>query len=173
MGHHSKLLIFTLAGLFLLVIITWRMALAPTLQLQKDINQLKNKINQLESAPSTIFNLENALKTIESKVGSISGKGEENDLIDIVSPYLKKNKNVTLYEIFPTHQVENDNYLIETDRFEFQGDYRQLTSFLHELEQQAGIGRIVSTRFFLMKDQSTRQKQLRLMIYLQRFYKKK
>ncbi len=171
MKNHKRRFYIIIFSFLLIVSISWRMAITPSIQLYKSVNQQENQIEILETAPQQIALTEKKLERINQQIGTAAIDIKQENIVNEISLYIKNNDDVELCLLTPIHKQQKENFWINTYKLELQGSFTNLVQLLNYFEDKNSIGKIASTDFFLKKDNKSGTQHLRMQLYIQSFTK--
>ena len=167
--HRFYLLII---GFVFFLIISWKLALKNIFVLNNECKTINEQLLAAENAPEQILKYQKQLQIIESRIGKniTLNKNINQLLLEKVSRYCKKN-NIRFYELPQAHTIQDDIFIIETNKVVLEGSYTKLLKLLYQLETEKCYGKIISANFESEIDLRTNRIQLYLTIYLQNIIK--
>jgi len=163
-----------LCGLILVfMIVAWKLAIKKTVDLNKSNNEITGKLENIEDAPIRI----NLLDKKHDELNQLIGKSINLDsdlhkqLLERVGNYCK-NYKITLREFPALHEVDQQDFIIETSNFKMEGGYIKILKLLKLLETEYKIGKVVSVDFYSERNAKTKTKALFARFYIQNIKKK-
>lgn len=161
MALAGALLLFLLAG--------YRLSFGKTIALRREIAEKEKKIAWLRDKEKEIPFLKSKMALVEK----VYAAGDSTSLRDKLTAFISDfavNNRCTVTEI-PKHSTfRNGNISVETNMFTIEGRFSDLLSLEYEVESRFRIlARIMSARFFSVKDLQTKHKNLYLTIITQSF----
>ena len=166
----GRLYIITISLLFI-SLVSWRMAIKPSIELYRLINHQKEQIIILETAPQQIALMKKKLEQVDRQIGASVIDIKQENIVNELSLYIRNNDNVELCLLAPVHKQKKESYWVNTYELELQGGFTNLVQLLNYFENQRSIGKISSTDFFLIKDNQSGLQKLRMKVYVQSFTK--
>ncbi|MCT4603988.1 MAG: hypothetical protein N4A59_13950 [Marinifilum sp.] len=153
-------------GILLVFLMVYSLTISNTIDLSKQVKQLKSQVEKLGDAPLQVQILKKRLGEIEERIGNHSGTITQEEIFNELSVYCKKN-GLTMREFPVPHELLKDDYLLQTHQVEIEGSFRRLVKLIYFLEQETYLGKVAATKFLLKKDKRTREEYLSLSVYLQ------
>ena len=159
-------------GLLVFAVLIYLAAIQPTLELRSANKQLEAQLNLAKTAPADIKTFEMKSRAWENqinrnpKVDSIAAK----TLVEAMSGFCEQNK-LLLKEYPGVFTEENNDFVIETNLLNIEGNYTNIIKLAYFLEYEEQLGRIASLRFETVQDRRTRRISLEAALYLQNIKK--
>ncbi len=164
---YKKRFIRLIIGAVLLIWVSFKFAIMPSVELKQNLNQLKVQLKSIENAPYKLQTINKRLTDIEKQIGDVSGtEGSGGYLIDKVGEFCKRNRLV-LNEIPEKHTFNKDEFKIETYKLVIQGSFINLVKLLHEVETKPVAGKVRSVTFESEYDLREKRKYLYGNFYIQ------
>lgn len=158
-----------LLGLTILfAILTYKIAIKKTIDLQAENKQIENRLKQIEDAPYLLANYKNTLENLNNQLGYVGSKDKlsQDKILDIVESFCSQN-NSFLSEYSKTILNNNKAFNIETNVIEIDGKYTDIVKLIYELEYKKNISKVNGVFFKKEKNRTTRKMRLTATIYLQ------
>lgn len=157
-----------LIGFILIMIFGYKLSFYMTFELRSEIKQKEEKLTWLKDR-------EKELPFIRSKMALIE-EAYTNDSISIrdkLTAYISdfaENSGSVVTEIPEYSEYRNANLNIQTNVFTIKGQFNELVRLIYELESKFKVtAKIMSARFFSIKDMQTKRKNLYLTLVTQSF----
>ena len=164
---HKQKFRYLLFGTGILMLFIYILALKPTIELKKKYRTIKQNIETSSDAPQKIVMLENQLLNFRFLFNNQEeGTGNHEKIHEFISLYCQK-RGITFSGYPPLHTYNEQNYVIETNIIELEGDYIPLLKLLYEVEKNMNYGKVVSVQFISNTNLRTKTKKLGLKIYIQ------
>lgn len=171
-GKYKKRLIVLVIATIFVVGLAWNAAFYHTIKLWQEDRQLEQQLSSIDQVPFQVARLTEQLKQLDRVIGNSYGEIGQQEIVEEISKYIAKNPRLALCSLPPEHNANNKNYRIKTYTIELEGSFESLVKFLHYFEKQRSIGKFASASFFVINDQTTKRKELRLKIFIQTFDKR-
>jgi len=157
-----------LLGIPLLLLLSWKLSISRTAELQKEYTQLKSNQLRYSNPDRTILALEQELASIR-EADQYDPALLDQQLMEEVSrkagPYRIR------LEAFPeSHSFRSNNYQVQTFRLRFSGRYSNLLKFIHYAEHEINSCKMVSVAFDRKVHRKTGEK-LYADLYFQSLFK--
>lgn len=153
-------------GLFLFIF--HKLAFSKTLQLKNEINGKEQKIEWLKEKEKDLPFLKSKMDLIE-KAYNNDTTSVRDKLTASISEFAEGNE-CTVTEIPSSSSYLKDNLLIQTNTFTIKGKFHDLLRLVYKMETEYNISaKIMSARFFSIKDFQSKRKFLYLTLITQSF----
>lgn len=158
-----------LAGFFLFLVIAYQLSFSETLQNKHDINEKNSKISWLKEKEKEIPLIKSKMELVEKAYTEGDSSSVRDKLTAFISDF-SENNNCTVTEIPISSLYTNGNVKIESNSFTIKGNFNSLLKLQYAIEQEFKFSaKIMSTRFFSIKENQTKRKNLYLTIITQSF----
>jgi len=136
--------------------------------LLKENKILSKQLLVLDSAPKELAENKIKLSSMNKNLGYVGSADEMSKefILDFVSHYTDTS-TVFLKSMPRTLVFDKNGYQLETNILELQGDFKQLTQLIYQIEYEYKISKIASVNYQLKTDLYTKRKDLILTLYLQ------
>ncbi|TKG88110.1 hypothetical protein EYV94_27640 [Puteibacter caeruleilacunae] len=171
-GKHTKQFILVATGIVVLILFALNSAIVPTVKTWKNVKHLREQSETLVSAPTQIAHISQQVEQANGVIGKTSSNIGQEEIVEAISSYIKKKKNIELCSIPPSHIIQNKDYITSTYTIELQGKFHELVKFLYAFEKERTLGKFSAASFFIKTDHRTQKKYLRLRIYIETFREK-
>lgn len=131
----------------------YKLAISRTLKLRSECARIENNLSRSSNLPNQFDEINFQLQELQSVIGENARDGEDvrQNLLEVSSGYCQENK-IKLMEI-PIASITNTNgYQVLTNQVILQGDFKALLGFIHRMEHEWHIARVMSAKFHLEKD---------------------
>lgn len=156
----SVFVLFLIAG--------YRISFRKTFELRGEISEKEKKIEWMKEKEKEIPFLKAKMEMIET-ADSGDSSSIRAKLTSYISDYAELNSCIVT-EIPVFSNYKNNHLNIQTNRFTVKGSFHALLPLLHELETKYDLStRVVSAKFYSLKDMQTKRKQLYLNLITQSF----
>jgi hypothetical protein len=140
------------------------------------MSEIKSKENKLQ----WLKEKEKELPALKSKMAEFEKAYSKNDSMAVrdkltayISDFAEKN-SCLVTDIPHNSSFKNDKLNIQTNTFTIKGNFHTLLALLHKLENDYKyVSKIMSARFFSVRDLQTKKKNLYLTLITQSFEQKK
>lgn len=166
MSNTTKLYGFV-GGLFILIVLAISFAIKPTLDLQSEISTLKDKLKINGNLDQEIEDLQATLKPLNDKENQIDWVDYNQYALSEITKSTSENK-VRIIQFQPTLSKDYEDYRANLFQIELEGSYIRLLKTLKQLEHNAELGEIISSKFYLHKERKTKKESVHVIVYLQR-----
>lgn len=165
---YKKKNLYLLGGTLFFLVVMYFYAFKKTFDLYSKNKELKGRIERAENAPENIQVLEKKLHYLNSRLNHylIDSTKSQERVLEVVSGFCFKN-HLTLKEFPQTDVLDQEDYLIETNRIVAEGDFINLIKLVYELEQKNKLGRLSSVKFDTYMDHKRKKQVLSVIIHLQ------
>lgn len=151
----------------LFFVVSWKLALKKTVDVHRQITEVENKLDQVESAPEQIAVVEKRLNYLNQMlVKESSGNAFQDRVLDEISSICRQ-KGLLLKQMPPMFRNVDNNYLVEIINVDVSGPFHRLLQLLYEIEQPQKNMNLISARFYVEENKRIKQKQLILSLYIQ------
>jgi len=163
-------LLFT--GIVLFFIVGYKFSFSDTFTMIKEIDEKQEKLKWLKEK-------EKELPALKSKMAEFERAYSKNDSMavrDKLTAYISdfaENNNCLVTEIPVNSSFKNDNLNVQTNTFTIKGNFNNLLLLLNRLENDYKyVAKIMSAKFYSIKDMQTKKKNLYLTMVTQSFEQK-
>ncbi|MBI5541222.1 MAG: hypothetical protein HY951_14245 [Bacteroidia bacterium] len=159
-------------GVVVMLFLSYYLSFRKTISSYSECQDYKSQLENIQTAPAEISNVEQQLATIERSVGMSPDTSTDFQkvLLEKVSSYCQQN-NVVLTEFPQTIYFSNQDFEVETNQVVVEGSFVKILTLVYNLEQKFRLGKIVSLRFASQKDYKTGATKLFATLYFQNFKK--
>lgn len=171
--NYNKKCYVLLGGLFLFFILGYQFSFSDTLQLKEDIAEKEKKLEWLKEKEKELPQLEAKLREFEASYSKADSLGVRDRLTAFISEFAEK--NMCLVTEIPTNSsFMGDKLKVQTNTFTVKGVYKNLLKLLYALEyEKKYLAKVMSARFYTVKELQGKSKQLYLTIITQSFEQEK
>lgn len=160
------------AGLFLFFVIGYKFSFSDTFTMMKEIDEKQEKLRWLKEKEKELP----ALKAKMAEFERAYSKSDSSAIRDKLTAYISdfaENNECLVTEIPVNSSFKNDNLNVQTNTFTVKGNFHNLLSLLYELENKYKyVAKIMSAKFYTIKDLQTKRKNLYLTMVTQSFEQK-
>lgn len=163
-------LLVVVAPLFLFL--SYQLAIKKTWDVRESCAQLESELKDLAQAPEDMNRLEMELKKLESWIG----QGQTDDqylqtkVLKIVNDYCYR-EGITVKEFSEPEITQEENYSVETTTIIVNGPFVKILNLAYAFEQKFRLGKLVSLRFEVEKNQRDKVNELIGTLYVRNIKK--
>lgn len=144
-----------------------------------DTFQLASEIGEKQAKLQWLKEKEKELPALKQKMAEFEKAYSKNDSIAVrdrltafISDFADHNQCLVT-EIPRNTSYKNDNLKVQTNTFTVKGGYHRLVTLVHQLETECRyLARIISVRFYTLRDLQKKKKDLYVTIVTQTFEQK-
>lgn len=159
-------------ALLLFFTLGYRLSFSDTFRLVDEIHTKETKLQWLKDKEKELP----ALKAKMAEFEKAYARGDSSSVRDKLTAYISDfaEKNNCLVTEIPQHSFfKNDKLRVQTNTFTIKGNFHSLLTLLHKMETDYKyVSRIMSARFFSVRDLQTKKKNLYLTLITQSFEQK-
>lgn len=160
------------AGLLLFLFIGYQFSFADTFTLAGDISTKEQKLRWLKEKEKELPALQAKMAEFERAYSKGDSTAVRDKLTAYISDFAEKN-NCLVTEIPVNSSFKNDNLNVQTNTFTIKGNFNNLLLLLNRLENDYKyVSKIMSARFFSVRDMQLKKKNLYLTMVTQSFEQK-
>ncbi|MBI5542199.1 MAG: hypothetical protein HY951_19235 [Bacteroidia bacterium] len=169
--YHKKVKLLAI-GVVVMLILSYYFSFRKTINSYSECQDYKDQLENIQTAPSEIADVEQQLASIERSVGMNPDTSTDFQkiLLEKISGYCQQNY-VVLREFPQTIYFNNQDFEVETNQVVVEGSFVKILTLVYNLEQKFRLGKIVSLRFATQKDYKTGSTKLYATLYFQNFKK--
>lgn len=158
-----------LIGLVAFFYLGYQFSFSDTFELKEQIREKEKKLEWLKEKEKELPQLEAKMKEFESSYSKADSMGVRDHLTAFISEFAEK--NACLVTEIPTNSsFKGDKLKVQTNTFTVKGEFKGLLKLLHQLEfEKKYLAKVMSVRFYSMKDMQSKRKNLYLTIITQSF----
>lgn len=162
-----------ICGLFLFFIIGYKISFSDTFTIKQEITLKEEKLKWLKEKQEEIPVLTAKMKEFERAYSKGDSTAVRDKLTAYISEFAEKN-NCLVTEIPVNSFFKNKNINVQTNIFTIKGNFSSLLSLLHKLEfDYKYVSKVMSAKFFTVRDQELKKRNLYLTLVTQAFEQKK
>lgn len=156
-------------GFIVFMIIAYKVSFKKTFEYKRVITEKEDKIIWLSEKEKEIPFLKAQMALVEKNYSSKDSTSIRDKLTAYISDFAENN-NCTVTEIPVSKDYTGNNLKVETNTFTIEGAFKDLLTLEHQLEEEFKvITKIMSIRFFSVKNNQTKRKHLSLSLITQSF----
>ncbi|MGE0567527.1 MAG: hypothetical protein AB7O73_06220 [Bacteroidia bacterium] len=169
---YNKKCLALLCGVILFLYFGYRFSFSDTFKIKEEIVEKEKKLEWLKAKEKELPIIKSKLAEIE-KAGSVKDSIAVRDKLTAFISEFAEEHGCLVTEIPTLNSYKGDKLEIETNTFTIKGDYKELLVLINYLESDCKyLARIMSARFFSVKDIQTKKKKLYLTLVTQTFEQK-
>lgn len=162
-----------IGGLLLFLAAGYQFSFSDTFELLGDISAKEQKLQWLKEKEKELPALQAKMTEFEQAYSKSDSMAVRDKLTAYISDFAEKN-NCLVTEIPVNSSFQNDNLDVQTNTFTVKGNFNTLLSLLYRLENDYKyVSKIMSARFFSVRDLQTKKKNLYLTMVTQSFEQKR
>lgn len=161
-----------LGGLLLFLVVGYRLSFSDTFQLRTEIAAKETKLNWLKEKEKELPALQAKMNEFEKVYMKPDSGSVRDKLTAYISDFAERN-SCLVTEIPHQSSFKNEKLNVETNSFTVRGNFYRLLGLLYKMEHDHKyISRIMSARFFSVRDMQTKKRNLYLTMITQSFEQK-
>ncbi len=169
---HKKKCYLLFAGLILFFIVGYQFSFSDTFKMVKEIDEKTEKLKWLKEKEKELPALKIKMAEFEKAYTKNDSMAVRDKLTAYISDFSEKN-HCLVTEIPVNSSFKNDNLKVQTNTFTVKGNFHDLLSLLYLLENDYKyVAKIMSAKFYTVKDMQTKKKNLYLTMVTQSFEQK-
>ncbi len=166
---YSKKCLVLLGAFALFLMLAWQLSFHKTLAMRRDIKEKEKKIAWLREKEKEIPFLKSKMALVEKVYTANDSTSLRDKLTAFISDFAVNN-NCTVTEIPGSKNYSNASIAVETNIFTVKGGFKELLMLEQAIETKFRIlARVMSVRFFSVRDLQTKRKNLYLTLITQSF----
>lgn len=166
---YTKKCRFVFLGFILFLFLAYKFSFSETFYLRSEIKEKETKISWLKQKEKELPMIKSKLELIETAYRSGDSIPVRDKLTAFISDF-SENNNCIVTEIPVSRTFKNDNVFVETNSFTVKGRFKDLLELENAVENTFKVkARIMSLRYFSIKDPQKKTKNLYLTIITQSF----
>jgi hypothetical protein len=171
LDYHKKCYLL-LGGLILFLFLGYQFSFSDTFRIRKEIENRETRLQWLKQKEKEIPALKAKMEEFEKVYARGDSSSVRDKLTAYISDFAEKN-NCLVTEIPHSVSFKNNNLRVQTNTFTIKGSFHQLLNLLHKMENEYKyLSRIMSARFFSVRDMQTKKRYLYLTMTTQAFEQK-
>ncbi|MCC6370522.1 MAG: hypothetical protein IT236_05890 [Bacteroidia bacterium] len=161
-----------LAGLLLFLVVGYQFSFSYTLELNSQIKEKEQKLIWLKEKEKELPVLQAKMNEFEKAYSKTDSSSVRDKLTACISDFADKN-NCLVTEIPHNSSFKNSHLKVQTNTFTIKGNFNHLLTLLYMLENDYKyLAKIMSARFFKIRDPQTKKENLYLTVISQSFEQK-
>ncbi|MEL6917968.1 MAG: hypothetical protein AAFO99_09580 [Bacteroidota bacterium] len=164
-GLKNKILF---AGILLLLVACYRLAIGKTLDLRSEHRLLEEKTTSLKDTPARLAILRKKERYYDSIIQrtDLGGTSVQNNLLRFLNRETLKN-GAKIIDFRPPHIFRDENREVTTYSFKIQGSYNHILRTVYLLEQKVNFGQVVHVRLDKKTNYRIRAHTLEAIVFIQ------
>lgn len=154
-------------GFLLMAVVAYRLAIAPTLELSRQLDALEAAHMDTEGIARMSSNVTQRERFVDSvlKASSIRGGSVQNSLLEYLNQVVDSSK-VTIKDFSSPHRAVVNDVPTVSYSFTLEGPFNTLQEIVHTLEQKRSFGSLDHISYLKERDPRTRRQHLHLKVVL-------
>ena len=159
-------------GFVMFLYIGYNFSFSDTFKMVSEINEKEQKLSWLKEKEKELPALKAKMDEFEKAFSKKDSMAVRDKLTAFISDFAENN-NCLVTEIPTNTSFKNDNLNVQTNTFTIKGNFNNLLSLLYKLEiEYKYVAKIMSTKFYSIRDLQKKKKELYLTIITQSFDQK-
>ena len=160
------------AGFILFLLIGYKFSFSDTFVVIGEIKEKEEKLKWLKEKEKELPALRTKMAEFERAYSKSDSSAVRDKLTAYISDFAEKN-NCLVTEIPVNSSFKNDNLKVQTNTFTIRGNFHNLLSLLYKLENDYKyVAKIMSARYYTIRELQTKRKNLYLTLITQSFEQK-
>ena len=156
--------LFALAGgLLILSFLAYNFSIKNTIHLFYSLDENKEKIDRLSSAPTEIAALKSQLSKFKNSLNQ--RKYDREEIFKSINSFCSE-QGIKLSKFHPEQRESAKDLEIITNKIEVEGNYKSIVNLAYEIEYIQELGHLASLNFEKRKDRRKKKEILVGVIYL-------
>lgn len=156
-------------ALVLFLIMGYQLSFSDTFLLNDEIDAKEQKLEWLKQQEKQLPVMKAKLSQFEKAYSRQDSLAIRDELTAYISGFSEKN-NCLVTEIPSSSTFKEKSLQVKTNTFTIRGNFQNLLKLLHSLENEFNyVAKIMSARFYTIKDYQSKKKQLYLTLVTQSF----
>lgn len=157
-------------GLIILAILAYKFAIANTFKLSSEYKILKKEVVVFDNMPQKLSSLKQRQKYHDSLLANyqFEGSSVQNSMLNTINTFAASN-NLKVLGFIEPHKISENDLTTNTYQFTLEGDYNNIISLIHQLEQKTKFGEFINLSFKKHKNYKTCKYYLQASVLLQSF----
>jgi hypothetical protein len=169
---YKKRCLILFGGFLLFLYVGYQFSFSDTFTIAGEIKEKEQKLTWLKEKEKELPLLKAKMNEFEKAYSKKDSIAVRDKLTAYISDFAEEH-SCLVTEIPVNSSFKNDDLKIQTNSFTIRGDFKNLVTLLSKLEAEYKYAaKIMSTRFFSVKDMQTKRKNLYLTIVTQSFEQK-
>ncbi len=159
-----------LIGVLATIFICYKLAISKTFTAKKQYQNLKQQELLFKNTPKKLSILQQKQVYYDSILNKyqLNGNSLQNSLLQNITLFATQN-NLKIIDFLEPHTSMHNEIVIKTYQFTLQGDYNNIITLIHQLEQKAKFGEIINLQFIKQKNYRTGRYYLQAKVLLKSF----
>ena len=159
-------------GFVMFLYIGYQFSFADTFKMVSELKEKEQKLAWLKEKEKELPALKAKMMEFEKAYSKNDSVAVRDKLTAFISDFADNN-NCLVTEIPTNTSFKNDNLNVQTNTFTIKGNFNNLLSLLYKLENEYKyVAKIMSTKFYSVRDLQKKKKELYLTIITQSFDQK-
>lgn len=164
--HKYQLLLAT-AVLFLIIV--YAFGIRKTIDQYIEYKKLKVNYDEAEQAPQYLAAIKSEIDQLNKLTNTLGSNGERDQpvLLEVITDFSKVS-DLIIRDFPQTIEKNVEDYIIEQNKIVVAGDFLSVIKLVYLLEQERGMGQVVSADFKMTLDKATKKRYLQTTIFIQK-----
>ncbi|WP_040254163.1 hypothetical protein [Psychroserpens mesophilus] len=157
-------------GFVILLLASYKKTYKHVFEAKSQLSLVNEKLQNGDNSFNEVFILKNEIKSLDNIIGGQTKTPSEVQemILDFISKY---GKVINISSIQDTHIINDSEFRVYTNVIEIEGSYFDLVPMLYKIEQEFIVSKVVSAKFFSIKNYRTNSKRLYLELIFQNYEK--
>jgi hypothetical protein len=157
-------------GFVILLLASYKKTYKHVFEAKSQLSLVNEKLQNGDNSYNEVFFLKNEIKSLDNIIGGQTKNPNEVQemILDFIS---ESSKDINISSIQDTHILNDSEFRIYTNVLTIEGSYFDLVPMLYNIEQEFMVSKVVSAKFFSIKNYRTNSKRLYLELIFQNYEK--
>lgn len=166
---HKRRFFIAILLLVLLFLAVYKKTYQPIFQLKEELNASHQLVENVATPFATIESLKSELSVLDKAVGNSENHAViQQKILDFITTHAP---TVSVVNIADSHRHKGNAFTIVTNKIVLTGNYEELLKTMYTVEKEFKASKIVSSRFYSIKNYRTNRTELLLELYFQNYGK--
>jgi hypothetical protein len=166
---YSKKITLLMGGFLLFIVIAWQLVFAKTIRLYKDTEIKKEKLTWLKEKEKEIPAIQSQMNLLNKAYRTSDSSSIRDQLNAFISDF-SENNHCWVTEIPEKNSYHGSQLDVQTNQFVIKGSFHELLKLLNAVETNFNYSaKVVSVKFYSLKDLQSKKTNLFLKIITQSF----
>lgn len=163
-------LIILLVGVIVVAIVCYQFAISETIVLKEQYTHLKQQEILFKNTPKQLTLVKKKQQYYESILTKyqLNESSVQNSLLQNITVFAKNNQ-LKVIDFIEPHVSSKNDIVIKTYQFTLEGEYNNILTLIHKLEQETKFGEIINLHFKKEKNYRTGKYYLQAKVLLKSF----
>lgn len=170
--NYTKKSWMLLGGFVLFLLLGYQFSFKDTFTVLNEIKEKEQKLTWLKDKEKELPALKTKMHEFEKAYAKTDSIAVRDKLTAYISDYSDQHQCIVT-EIPTNSFFKNDHLNVQTNTFTIKGEFKNLVTLVHQLEKDFNyLAKLMSVKFFSIKDMQTKRKTLYVTIITQSFEQK-